>query len=145
MMNKIQKNEDKTLDRHILSLIKNTTVVDQQHLMSLLEKQGMPGVTQPTLSRRLKRLGISKQKGRYVVGGMGQKSQTVVLNIIQSPPNLAVIHTLPGRAQGIAHQLDQQILPGVAGTLAGDDVIFIALEAGGNLAEVVAMVRRICG
>ncbi|MGH2357363.1 MAG: arginine repressor [Candidatus Limnocylindria bacterium] len=47
------------------------------------------------------------------------------LTIDQAPP-LLVLRTAPGAAHAIASAIDLSFLPGVVGTVAGDDTIFIA-------------------
>ena len=41
---------------------------------------------------------------------------------------LAVIHTPPGTANLVARRIDEAALPGVAGTVAGDDTIIAVLR-----------------
>ena len=43
---------------------------------------------------------------------------------------LVVVHTTPGAAQAVALALDQARLPEVLGTIAGDDTVFVAPDAG---------------
>ena len=42
--------------------------------------------------------------------------------------NLAVLHTRPGYAGGLALDIDAQKLPAVLGTIAGDDTILIVMQ-----------------
>ncbi|TMF92218.1 MAG: hypothetical protein E6I08_00635 [Chloroflexi bacterium] len=42
---------------------------------------------------------------------------------------LAVIKTWPGTANLVARHIDEAELPGVAGTVAGDDTIIVVLRA----------------
>ncbi|RMG46987.1 MAG: hypothetical protein D6718_04590, partial [Acidobacteria bacterium] len=58
-----------------------------------------------------------------------------------SPPNLIVLTTPPGEASAAALALDQLALPGIAGTLAGDDTVFVAIARGANLAQVARRIR----
>jgi transcriptional regulator of arginine metabolism len=58
------------------------------------------------------------------------------LAIDEAPP-LLVLRTSPGGAHVIASAIDLSNLPGVVGTVAGDDTIFIACRG----AEAVASVR----
>lgn len=130
-----------TLDEVILKLTAEREVEDQAAFMELLKRAGYP-VTQPTLSRHLLKLGIQKVAGRY------QKTETPStelpgFSLNPVPPNLLVIHTRPGYAQPLAVQLDQQRPKGVAGTLAGDDTIFIAVSPPSRLRAVATEVRQL--
>lgn len=55
--------------------------------------------------------------------------------MIAAPPNLVVLRTRPGFANAVAAVLDHQPLPGQAGTIAGDDTVFVALAYGTTYAH----------
>lgn len=130
-----------TLDSSILQLIAEHEIVDQSQFMALLVQAGHR-VTQPTLSRHLAKLGIQKFAGRY---------QRLDVPVAELPaytvsavvPNLIIIKTRPGYAQALAVKLDQREIDGVAGTLAGDDTIFIAVSPPDKLHKAVETVEEI--
>lgn len=112
------------IDETILDLIGNEPIATQTRLRKLLAERGFD-VTQPTLSRHLKRLSIQKRSGSYrrvERAAMDAPDRDVKL----APPNMIVYRTPPGHAQLLAVLLDSNDIEGVAGTLAGDDVVFIA-------------------
>jgi transcriptional regulator of arginine metabolism len=125
------------LDQTLLELISNERIADQFELQAALAKAGKV-VSQPTLSRHLTRLGISKRGGRYAPPGDGSPS---ALAVLVAPPNLIVLRTKPGFANAVAAVLDYQPLPGQAGTIAGDDTVFVALREGHALATLVEAAR----
>lgn len=125
------------LDQTLLELISNDRISDQFELQAALAKAGKV-VSQPTLSRHLTRLGISKRNGRYAPPGDGSPGATAVLS---APPNLIVLRTKPGFANAVAAVLDHQPLPGQAGTIAGDDTVFIALREGHVLQTLIDAAR----
>lgn len=130
-----------TLDEVILKLTAEREVEDQAAFMELLKRAGHR-VTQPTLSRHLLKLGIQKVAGRY------QKTETSTaelpgFSLAPVPPNLLIIHTRPGYAQPLAVQLDQQRPKGMAGTLAGDDTVLIAVAPPSRLRAVAAEVKQL--
>lgn len=130
-----------TLDEMILKITTDREVRDQAALMELLKRAGH-GVTQPTLSRHLLKLSIQKVAGRY------QRTETPSaelpgFSLIPVPPNLLVVHTLPGYAQPLAVRLDQRKPKGVAGTLAGDDTVFIAVTPLSRFRAVAAEVKQL--
>src|SRR5664279_184797 len=102
------------LDALILQLLDDSPIADQGDLLTRLEAQGHE-LTQSTLSRRLRRLGVLKVQGRYR----------------RVEPN----------AQTLRLSLDADPLPGQMGTIAGDDTVFLAVLPE-RLAEVKAQLVR---
>ncbi|MDY7230588.1 arginine repressor [Hyalangium rubrum] len=132
----------KDLDEAILRLLEANEIADQAVLQRLLESEGH-APSQSTLSRHLKRLAIQKVGGRY------QRVETVApgssrATVIEAPPNLLVLKTAPGYAQVIGVMVDRAPdIPGVAGTVAGDDTVLIAVRAPELLVEVREQVERL--
>lgn len=116
-------------DKILLKCIKEATFAEQSNLQTALKGKGID-MPQATLSRRLKKLNVAKVNGSYQV--IKQISSTPVTRISQLPPNLIVINTLPGHANSVAYVIDDEFVNdqafGIAGTIAGDDTIFIAIE-----------------
>jgi len=128
------------LDRLILQLLEAAPIADQGDLLAQLATQGQE-LTQSTLSRRLKRLGVQKIQGRYRrVEALSQALPEVTLH--EAPPNLLVLRTAPGFAQALGLSLDADPVPGQMGTLAGDDTVFVAVLPE-RLAEVKAHLLRV--
>jgi transcriptional regulator of arginine metabolism len=120
-------------DTIIQRLLQKQDFSDQADLLIALEKAGLV-LTQSSLSRRLKAMGYSKQGGVY----RPQSARTGFVTSVQSvAPNLIVIRTAVGFANALAVQLDAAPLPGQAGTIAGDDTVFVAIT-GSKLAQAVA-------
>ena len=131
------------LDQLILRLLETHPIADQTDLLQRLSAEGHE-LTQSTLSRRLKRLGILKVQGRYRrVEGSAQILPEVTFTEV--PPNLLVLRTAPGFAQALGLTLDADPVPGQMGTLAGDDTVFVAVlperlaEVKAHLAQVLAV------
>ena len=128
----------RTLDETILHLLDKHVLSDQDALRAMLSKQGHD-LTQPTLSRHLKKLNIQKVEGRYRRVEVAHAALPS-FSITEAPPNLVVIRTEPGFANALAIKLDHMEIPGLAGTIAGDDTIFIAVQGQRYLASVKATV-----
>ncbi|WP_223644553.1 arginine repressor [Corallococcus sp. EGB] len=132
------------LDDAILELISRQDVPDQFVLQSLLEEAGHTP-SQSTLSRRLKKLNVQKVNGRY------QRAEAPVtpvplapsVTIIEAPPNMLVLKTAPGYAQIFGLALDREEVEGLAGTVAGDDTIFIAVRDPSYLRDVREAVEEL--
>ena len=116
----------------------------QEDLLRELDKAGFP-LTQATLSRDLRKLGITKgynEQQQYVYLMPGQRryqrvsdTHLTVHNInrlgvvsIKFSGNLCIVKTPPGHAAHVAYDIDRAELPEVMGTIAGDDTIFLALS-----------------
>ena len=128
------------LDALILQLLEATSVTDQGDLLVRLATEGHE-LTQSTLSRRLKRLGVQKVQGRYRrVESSAQALPGVT--ITEVPPNLLVLRTAPGFAQALGLSLDADPVAGQMGTIAGDDTVFVAALPE-RLAEVRAHLVRV--
>ena len=116
------------LNDDIIRLIKEG-IGEQGELLKKLEALGY-NITQSSVSRRLKQLGISKIYGKYQLAKASSFKETK-LSFIQ--PNLFVIKTAPGHASLIATIIDEQLIenpqfPEFVGSIAGDDTIFLAVD-----------------
>jgi transcriptional regulator of arginine metabolism len=113
--------------------------VDSQHsLAERLRERGF-AVTQATLSRDLKNLGVAKRPradGRYVYSLQRERSSPpealevflVGFARMEFSGQLGVIHTLAGHAPSVAAVLDDMQLTPILGTVAGDDTILVVLR-----------------
>ncbi len=122
----------------ILKIIDTQSVFTQEMLVELLQKQGW-NVTQATVSRDIKALGLRKAsdgKGaRYVKPNGGSAPQpiasqanTILSNGIievQNAQNFVIVKCYAGMAGAVCAAIDNLHFPGVAGSIAGDDTIFI--------------------
>ena len=134
----------------ILSLVRDRALRNQSELIGALAESGI-SMTQSTLSRELKALGIAKGPDgrggyRYTAGlsGDGLLSPLVAfVSTIERANNLIVVKTPPGNAQGVAHGLDEVAWPQVLGTIAGDDTILIICSSNSEGAEIEKRLRSI--
>lgn len=131
-------------DDLILQLLEAREITDQAQLLDLLTAAGCH-LTQPTLSRHLKKLGVRKHEGRYqrleaAAGELGG------VEIRLAPPNLLILKTAPGFAPATAYALDERAPKElVAGTVAGEDTVFVAVADPGRLAEAAEAIGRLLG
>jgi transcriptional regulator of arginine metabolism len=128
------------LDALILRLLDGPPILDQGDFQARLKEQGHD-LTQSTLSRRLKRLGIQKVQGRY--RRLEASAQLLPeVTVREVPPNLLVFRTAPGFAQALGLSLDADPVEGQVGTLAGDDTVFVAVLPE-RMTEVKAHLSRL--
>ncbi len=127
------------LDKTLVALVRKYKIEDQSELQTALINKGIV-VSQPTLSRHLMRLKIAKRNGRYAPPP--EDSGPEVRAILAAPPNLIVLRTHPGYANALAAVLDVRPLEGQAGTIAGDDTVFVAVLEGFTLEGLIASARE---
>ena len=117
----------------IVRILRDAPVRRQADLVRLLKQAGHDA-TQSSISRDLRDLGVLKASGRYVLppdeqrranGDFGTLRQ-FVRQLRRAGPSLTVLRTTIGAAQSVAVAIDCAEWPEVAGTLSGDDTIFIA-------------------
>jgi transcriptional regulator of arginine metabolism len=132
----------------ILDLVEHEPVRSQEQLRQRLLLRGF-AVTQATLSRDIKELGLVKRSadGAYQPAGSEMEPQaTAVATLaralaeyllsIEASQQLLVLKTGPGQAQLLAVAIDRARLTGVVGTIAGDDTILVISRDEGGAAEV---------
>lgn len=138
----------------ILELVAEEPLTTQDQLRRRLAQEGVR-VTQATLSRDLKGLGLVKTPQGYVrstaVGGTAPVTPALphllqeFVRDIRPAMNLLVVKTGPGSAQPVAAALDGQKWSEVVGTVAGDDTILIITptrkaceKVSGRIREMIA-------
>ena len=126
------------LDQTILDIVEKDEVGDQQTFLDRLADYDFH-INQSTLSRHLRKLGIRKQNGVYCTIEMeqaGQVNHNLVLEVMASPPNLLLVKTLPGHANAVGYYVETNDVPGVAGTVAGNDTLMVAVTMPNQLESV---------
>ncbi len=128
--------------RMIADWLRAHRVGSQEDVVDRLAGAGL-AVTQATVSRDLDELGAVKVRRdgaiRYIITDAGEPGLAAVkldrvlaewVDTIVPAGNLLVVRTPPGSANLVANAIDVAHLPDVAGTIAGDDTIFVALADG---------------
>jgi transcriptional regulator of arginine metabolism len=126
--------------RALAELIRSRPLASQSELADALAERGF-GVTQATVSRDIEQIGAVRVKSggamRYVLSEqsgtapMPGQLAAVLRDWVQSiapAGTLVVLKTPPGSAHLVGVALDRSELEGVAGTLCGDDTVFMATE-----------------
>lgn len=135
-----------TLARHqtISELLEGAEVSSQAQLIELLAERGYQ-TTQPALSRDLRALNVAKRGGTYQLLTTEQVTPLSLLQVLlrdakRVGENMVVTSCEPGSASAIARALEGDSLEGLAGTVAGDDTVFCALEDGAACDRLTAHV-----
>ena len=136
----------------LLDVLRRNQVRSQGELLNLLAAEGVQ-VTQATLSRDLRSLGVAKGPEGYAapetatmdraarkrLGGL-LKSH---LEAMKPAGTLLVLRTEPGYAGPIAAEIDALGLSSVLGTVAGRDAVFVATSLAGHVRRIQAELARI--
>jgi transcriptional regulator of arginine metabolism len=117
----------------ILRILRGGVVRRQTELAQLLKQDGF-AVTQSSVSRDLRELGVLKASGRYLPppaeSARAQSSFTKLALFVRAVKpagaSITVLRTTTGAAQSVAVAIDHADWPEVVGTISGDDTIFIA-------------------
>ena len=133
----------------IVRILRDGLVRKQQDLVRLLKKAGVEA-TQSSISRDLRDLGVLKASGRYALppdeltranGDFGTLAQ-FVRQLRRAGASITVLRTTIGAAQSVAVAIDRAAWPEVAGTISGDDTIFIATAGVRAQNELVARLQE---
>lgn len=123
-------------NRHnvIMSIIGAKKIRTHEQLISELSALGY-NVTQATISRDIKVLGLSKfsdAEGSYYGAGNDKTGIFPYTDYVLSVDfgcNMIVINTKPGTASAVASTVDSMLKNDILGSIAGDDTIFIATKS----------------
>ena len=144
--------------RSLAELIRSGAYVSQEELTEKLKELGL-AVTQATVSRDLEQLGAVKLKRGGVLSyalpdqlsaadwsaGRLERILREFVVSIEAAGQLIVIKTPPGSAHLVASAIDHALLPEIAGTVSGDDTMFVAVRDGVAIPQVVARFERMLG
>jgi arginine repressor len=121
----------------ILEIINSKDVETQEELADELRKSGM-NITQATVSRDIKELKLIKvlsESGKYKYATIMHTenflsnklvnifSQTVIG--VENVDKFVILKTISGSASAAAEAIDSLNFDGIAGTIAGDNTIFV--------------------
>lgn len=141
----------------ILDLVRRTALSSQKEIARALSRTGIT-VGQSTVSRDVEELGLVRVRDgqgrlRYAlpteVVPHGEPHLRALarefLLSVEASGNLVVAKTPPGAANALAEAIDRSKLPGVLGTVAGDDTILLVVTEGASSRAVSRGLRRLGG
>ena len=140
--------------QQLVEILNRESLSSQVEVVRQMRSKGFD-VTQPSISRDFRELGVVKLSGRYVVdaaSGRGEVAQEkgipnaddLVLGIQEAGPNLLVVRTREGAANVVAAAIDRQAHESIVGTIAGDDTIFVATASGDTQPAVSDFIKGLC-
>jgi len=144
--------------RALADLIRASAFASQEEVTERLGALGF-AVTQATVSRDLEQLGAVKVKRGGIlsyalpdqIGGADWSTGRLERILrewvvaIEAAGQMIVLKTPPGSAHLVASAIDHAALPEIAGTVSGDDTMFVAVRDGVATHHVLTRFRRMMG
>ena len=138
----------------IVRLLRHSPVRRQQELVRLLKREGH-AVTQSSISRDLRELGVLKASDGYVlpddaeISARTQDNFATVAQFVRevrtAGTSITVVKTTIGSAGSVAAAIDKAGWQDVVGTVSGDDTIFIATADARAQGRVLEQLRDAFG
>lgn len=138
----------------IIDIISEKDIETQEDLAEELKAAGFD-VTQATVSRDIKSLKLIKtqdSRGRYKYSIIKSESNDMVdkltsilkntVNKAENVNNMVIVKTLTGSASAAAEAIDSLSLGEVAGTIAGDNTIFIVVRDAERAKALVENIQK---
>ncbi|MBR1861578.1 MAG: arginine repressor [Lachnospiraceae bacterium] len=141
--------------KKLIELIENNEIGTQEELAELLCKSGFE-VTQATVSRDIRELGLTKVAGsmgnqKYILIGSREndlsdkyirvlKDGFVSVDMAQ---NILVIKTVSGMAMAVAAAIDAMDFKEIVGSIAGDDTIMAAVRTVPETRSLMEKIRSL--
>ncbi len=137
----------------IINYIKNNNVSRQEEIIKMLLENGY-NVTQATISRDIKELKIIKEHFgkndiRYAVSEKIDNDDNYKMIFrrsaisAQAAMNIIVVKCYSGTANAACIALDSMNLPGLVGTIAGDDTIFVACKDVSATTNIISTINTL--
>jgi transcriptional regulator of arginine metabolism len=141
----------------IVELVSHERIPNQELLRQRLVGRGF-AVTQATLSRDIKELGLVKRSadGAYqrpnaeaprpaAAEATLRRTAREYLRGCEVVQNLIVLRTDPGRAQILAVDIDKVAIAEIVGTIGGDDTILVITRSADNAAAIARRLEEWAG
>lgn len=141
----------------ILEIISRKEIETQEELAKELRTEGFH-VTQATVSRDIKNLQLIKvlsATGRYKYVANKEESKDAISKLVtllshtiisvENIDKMVVVRTITAAASTAAEAIDQLDLAEIAGTIAGDNTIFMLVRSNDMAVEIVKKISELVG
>ena len=135
----------------ILDIINNNDIETQEELADALKIEGYD-VTQATVSRDIKLVKMQSESGKYKYSAptkeerdINDKLYSILKNAaisVEQVDKFVVVKTLTGAASAAAEAIDSLYTNDVAGTIAGDNTIFVLVRSDEKAVELISKIRK---
>lgn len=138
--------EDRTNRKKVIAnIIESQKIHTQEELITVLKERGI-SATQATLSRDIKELGAVKvsdpEGGQYYKIRIATTTKShFSAESVEISGQLCVVKVKPGFAPPVSATIDSAGLPGVMGTIAGDDTVLVMLREDADTAFISSSVK----
>lgn len=143
----------------IIDLLRQGPAPSQDDIVAAVQRATGETVTQSTISRDLRELGVVKSAAGYHLPDASppgahtpESAQANLANVlktaalsIEPAAALVVVRTTAGHASMTGLALDHAALPAVVGNVAGDDTVFIATRSPADADQLAAHMRSLAG
>jgi len=138
----------------ILELVREERIATQEELAERLRDSGL-AVTQATVSRDIKELGLIKVTGpdgrqHYESDVRPPSPDEKLMRIcrdsvlsIEHSENIIVVHTLPATADAVCEAIDSMRIPNVIGSMAGERTVFLVVRPTSEAMAIAEDLRRL--
>ncbi len=144
--------------RALAGLLRDFVIASQEEATARLRAAGF-SVTQATVSRDLEQLGAVKVKRNGTLSyalpdqikgadwSAGRLERILAEWVVSIEPagQMIVIRTPPGSAHLVASAIDHSALPEIAGSVSGDDTLFLAVRDGAAIPSLMRRFDRMLG
>ena len=143
-----------TRQKKLIDLIEQNEIGTQEELALMLKKSGFD-VTQATVSRDIRELGLTKVSGtggnqKYILinTGKGDLSDKFIRVLkdgfvsVDMAQNILVIKTVAGMAMAVAAAIDAMDFSEIVGSIAGDDTIMAAVRTVGETRSLMEKIKN---
>ncbi len=138
----------------IIEIISEREIETQEELAEALKEEGFE-ITQATVSRDIKLLKLIKmqsESGKYKYSiptkeekDINDKLYSILINAalgVERVDKFIIIKTLTGAASAVAEAIDSLYASDIAGTIAGDNTIFILVRNDEKALELISKVEK---
>jgi len=142
----------------IVELVTHNVITSQEGLCEALAREGIK-VTQATVSRDIKELNLVRVPsgdGRYRYALMPGDPSLVYRERfrrlftdccldMEKSGNIILVKTISGTASAVGEAIDALRLPGIVGTVAGDNAVLVVVKENVTYQEMLDTLRGIAG
>ena len=153
--NKREGEKVKSVRQAVIKNIIDRQIIETQEDLAEALRQERIKVTQATVSRDIKELRLIKvltSEGHYKYATVEKAESDLQERFIRlfsncvisitNAGNLIVIKTISGSASVAGEAIDSLKWPEIAGSIAGDNTIFVAVREGKNTAEIIKRFQK---